>query len=202
MNDTLSRRERKKLETQQSLMDTALRLFCERGYEATTVEDITEATDVAKGTFFNYFPTKDAVLPAIAADRLRQLEDALTPQRGAPDSAVARIKLALRLMSEDPLCNPRLARRLFTAVMRRRELNPGHAIRDLLIEQVHQAQDSGDIREDVDPVYLGSLIRAIFFQLLMLWHHGHRPAPLPEMLDDSIDLLMDGAGGPAWRRLS
>jgi AcrR family transcriptional regulator len=200
MNDTLSRRERKKLETQGNLMDAALRLFCERGYEETTVEDITEAADVAKGTFFNYFPTKDAVLPAIAASRLQQLEDALTPDRGAPDSAVVRIKLALHLIADDPLCDPRMARRLFAAVMRHRELNPGHAIRDLLIEQVRQAQDNGEIREDVDAVYLGSMIRATFFQFLMMWHHGHRSVPLSELLDTSVDLLMDGLGGPAWRQ--
>jgi TetR/AcrR family transcriptional regulator, cholesterol catabolism regulator len=199
MSDKLSRRERKKLETRQNLMEAAMRLFCDHGYDATTVEDITEAADVAKGTFFNYFPTKDAVLPAIAADRLQQLEDALTPERGAPDSAVVRIKLALRLMADDPLCDPRLVRRLFAAVTRRREPNPGHAIRDLLIEQVRQAQETGEMRGDFDPVYLGSLIRSLFFQLLMMWHHGHRPAPLPEMLDAAIDLLMDGAGGPAWR---
>jgi hypothetical protein len=84
--------------------------------------------------------------------------------------------------------------------MRHRELNPGHAIRDLLIEQVRQAQDNGEIREDVDAVYLGSMIRATFFQFLMMWHHGHRSVPLSELLDTSVDLLMDGLGGPAWRQ--
>ena len=67
MNSDLSRRERKKQETRQGLMEAALRLFSERGYDATTVKDITDSVDVAKGTFFNYFDTKEAILPAIAA---------------------------------------------------------------------------------------------------------------------------------------
>jgi len=198
----LSRRERKKQETRQSLMEAAYRLFKEDGYDATTVKDITDEADVAKGTFFNYFPTKEAVLPAIAAHRLEQLAEALTPERGAPDSPVARIKLALRLVAEDPLCDQQLAQRLFSAIMRRRELRPGHAFRDLLLEQVHQGQVAGEIREDLDAVSLAGAIHALFFHQLAMWHHGYRPDPLPAMIDGSVDLLMDGAAGPNWERPS
>ena len=60
-----SRRERKKQETRQRLLQCSWRLFQERGCDDTTVEDITEAADVAKGTFFNYFSTKEAILDEI-----------------------------------------------------------------------------------------------------------------------------------------
>lgn len=202
MSERLSRRERKKLKTRRGLMDAALQLFCKRGYDATTVEDITEAADVAKGTFFNYFEAKDAILPAIAARELRRLEKALSSEQGAPSSAVGRIKLALRLMADNPLCEPKLARRLFAAVMHHREVQPGQALRGLLTEQVRQAQAAGEIRGDLDPLYLGSVIRAVFFQRLMMWHHGYRPAPLPDLLDASVDLLLNGAAGPTWERPS
>jgi AcrR family transcriptional regulator len=198
----LSRRERKKRETRQSLMEAALRLFAKNGYDATTVKDITDAADVAKGTFFNYFETKEAILPAIAARRLEQLEEALTPERGAPESPVARIKFALRLVAEDPLCEQQLAQRLFAAIMRHREINPGHALRDLLAEQVRQGQAAGEIRDSLDPVYLAGVIRSLFFQQLVMWHHGHRLAPLPALIDALVDLMMDGAAGPNWTRSS
>ena len=194
MSGQLSRRERKKQETRQSLMESALRLFSEHGYDATTVKDITDAADVAKGTFFNYFDTKEAILPAIAARQLEQLEAALKPERGAPASPIARIKLALRLVAEDPLCEEELAHQLFAAMMQHRDAGPNHALRDLLADQVRQAQTVGEIRPELDPLYLAVVIRSLFFQRLAMWHHGHRPAPLLELIDGSVDLLLEGAG--------
>ena len=202
MNSTLSRRERKKRETRRRLMETALRLFREHGYDATTVEEITEAADVAKGTFFNYFETKDTVLPALAELRLQRLEESLLPEHGAPASPVARIKLALRLVAEDSLSDPALTRRLFAAGMRHQGMRPVHALMKLLSEQVRQAQAAGEISADLDPIHVGGMLRALFFQQVIVYHHGYRPAPLPETLDTMVNLLLDGIAGPKWRQSS
>jgi len=201
----ISRRERKKRETRQRLMGAALDLFRERGYDATAVEDITDAADVSKGTFFNYFATKEAILPALVEWRLQQLEDALLPEQGAPDSPVVRIKMALCLVAEDPLANPSLARRLFAAVMPHldsEDAHPGRALAHLLTDQVRQAQGVGEIRADLDPLYVGSLIRTVFFQQLMMWYCGYCQGTLPELLDRTVDLLLDGIAGPEWRGAS
>ena len=62
MKSKLSRRERKKLETRQALLEAAWALFHDKGFHDTTIEEITDRADVAKGTFFNYFPSKEGVL--------------------------------------------------------------------------------------------------------------------------------------------
>jgi AcrR family transcriptional regulator len=74
----IGRRERRREATSQRILSAAIRLFEKQGFSATTVEQITEAADVGKGTFFNYFPSKDHVLLSLFAmlggefDRLQQ----------------------------------------------------------------------------------------------------------------------------------
>jgi len=199
MEKNLSRRERKKRETRQRLVEAALRLFREQGYDGTTVGQIAGAAGVAKGTFFNYFETKEAILPALAEWRLQQLGESLSPEQGAPASPVARIKLALRLVAENLASDPVLAQRLFAAKRHRPDLQPVHALTNLLSKQVRQAQAAGEIRADLDPIYLGGVIRALFFQQLIMWHHGYRPAPFQELFDATVDLLLEGIAGPEWR---
>jgi len=55
-------RERKKAKTRAAIREHAFRLFREQGYDATTVEQITDAAEVSRSTFFRYFPTKEDVV--------------------------------------------------------------------------------------------------------------------------------------------
>src|SRR5438445_12096053 len=69
----VSRRIRRSAELRDRLFRAALSLFAKKGYAATTVEDITEAADVGKGTFFTYFPSKEHALMAFGEMQLGRL---------------------------------------------------------------------------------------------------------------------------------
>ncbi|HEX6960023.1 MAG TPA: helix-turn-helix domain-containing protein [Ferrovibrio sp.] len=58
----LPKRER----TRQQLLLAAAKVFAERGFDAAAIQEITAAAGVANGTFYNYFPTKEAILEAAA----------------------------------------------------------------------------------------------------------------------------------------
>src|SRR4028118_1891026 len=61
-NTSSSRRQVKHHNRRTRIRDAAIELFERQGFEATTVDQITALADVGKGTFFNYFPTKQNVL--------------------------------------------------------------------------------------------------------------------------------------------
>jgi AcrR family transcriptional regulator len=91
------RRDRKKDETRQALREAAHRLFAEKGFSATTIEDITEAVDVSRRTFFRYYDSKDDLLRTDVADLLPVMLAALRA-RPAEEPPLAAIFAALRTL--------------------------------------------------------------------------------------------------------
>jgi AcrR family transcriptional regulator len=75
-------RQRHTERTRAAIVSAALELFAERGFQATTVDEIAERADVAPRTFFRYFPTKEAVL---FADAVGQRERIMRDLAARPD---------------------------------------------------------------------------------------------------------------------
>jgi AcrR family transcriptional regulator len=95
---SLSLRERKKLKTRTSIQKEAMRLFLEKGYEATTIEEIAAAAEISPSTFFNYFPSKEDVVFQDELDPLILAAfDAQPPELGP----VAALRNAMRIVFKD-----------------------------------------------------------------------------------------------------
>ncbi|QWF83777.1 TetR/AcrR family transcriptional regulator [Amycolatopsis sp. CA-230715] len=85
-------RDRKKAKTKVAIQEATLRLFAERGYEATTVEQVTQAAGVSRATYFRYFASKaDVVLydvtDMLLVDALRALPCGQHPVRALREAA-------------------------------------------------------------------------------------------------------------------
>jgi len=92
-----TRRERKKRQTRQALLDAAMTLFAERGIYGTRVEDITERVDLGKGAFYNYFPSKDAVIAELVARGVERFDSGYLSKLNGSRSLAERVGEIARL---------------------------------------------------------------------------------------------------------
>src|SRR5260370_17727963 len=102
------RRQRRSAEIRERLFRAALELFAKKGFAETTVEHITEAADVGKGTFFNYFPSKDHILLAFGEMQLGKLEAAIETARRTNEPMPEFLRWLGVRMTHDPTPTPQL----------------------------------------------------------------------------------------------
>ncbi|MBS0384885.1 MAG: TetR/AcrR family transcriptional regulator, partial [Proteobacteria bacterium] len=79
--EPIGKRERTKAANRQAILTAARKVFAQLGYEAATVRDIIRGTDLASGTFYNYFRSKEEVFEALADDGAARFKPILRQAR-------------------------------------------------------------------------------------------------------------------------
>ena len=197
-----SLRERKKLATRRSLRRHALDLVAQRGFVHVTVEDIAEAADVSPRTFFNYFPSKEAVLfgsdpERIAALRQRVLDEA--PGEPALDALrevlVAEARMVTSELSElggdprDMLRRMKVVRADpdLRAAQSAHMANIECALTEALAERL-----GTDPARDPYPALLASIGGAVIRATTVFWASSGGAEPLDQLTDRAFRALADG----------
>jgi TetR/AcrR family transcriptional regulator, cholesterol catabolism regulator len=195
----LTRRERKKEETKERIFNAALKLFKTKGFEVTTIDDITEKADVAKGTFFNYFPKKEAVLSYLSEQWLEEAEDNVGAvlATGAPDREriIGAFVHVARFYEEDRA----FSRHVLRSWMERAydESDPVcHRWHTLGVNVVKELQARGILRSDVDSARAEYLLQSVYAGTVAMWLQTE-PAPfaLRAELRERLLLVIDGLKG-------
>ena len=194
----VGRRQRRRAETRERIFRAALGLFAEHGFTATTVEEITEAADVGKGTFFNYFRNKEDVLSTLAEVQLDKYAHAIqAAENGALTPRQALRELWLRL-PEEPGRSQALVRSLMVAFLTSqavrekmsRSLQQG---RQMLARLFAGAQEDGKARRDRRPLELALAFQQKLLGTVLVWTLDP-PAPLKPLLEASFEDFWRGAG--------
>jgi len=202
-----TRRERKKDETRRRIFDAAIGLFREKGFEQTTVDEITEKADVGRGTFFNHFHRKEAVLAYLSEERLGEAEENVAHLLESRDSMRAKLQAIYRIASQAHEEDRELARFVFAEWMKRAFAPTQDADarwQKLLCAALAQGRGRGEMRDDVDDARAESILSAIYFATVYQWlfcpegAEGAIPdfaAELRARLDVAIDGLEPRKGG-------
>jgi AcrR family transcriptional regulator len=189
-------RERKRTRTRLMIQTEALRLFGEKGYAQTTVEEIADTAAISPRTFFRYFPSKEDVVmwdeyDPLALDLMESrpddepLAEALHAviretlgglYRRDPERLLARVRLAVSV--------PELRARFFD------EQTHG-------VEQLAPllARKRGAPADDMQLRVIGSALFAAVSVALDLWQKGGGKSDLLALLDQATDALAEGLRG-------
>ena len=82
-------RERKKRKTREAIVDAAMTLFQEKGFDATTIADIAWKAEIAPRTFFAYFPSKDDVVFSDFSEALASMRERFANRAPGEDAIEA-----------------------------------------------------------------------------------------------------------------
>src|SRR5262245_1160044 len=169
-----SRRERRSADIRERLFRSALQLFAQKGFAETTVEDITEAADVGKGTFFNYFPSKDHILLAFSDMQLGKLEQSVQELRESGQSLKEFMRSLVVRMSEEPLRNPGMIRAILLGYLSSIPVREAMTAKQERAHQLHTqiveiGQSRGEIRTDLLAKEIAYAFRQTILGTLLIW---------------------------------
>ncbi|HEX9998944.1 MAG TPA: TetR family transcriptional regulator [Actinoplanes sp.] len=193
-------RERKKAKTRATIRETAMRLFEEQGYAATTVDQIADAAEVSPSTFFRYFPTKEDVVLTDDYDPVILAAVRAQPAGMHPiDAIIGAIRTVFGRMTPAEVDAERRRQRLFQAVpeLQARMMQQTSAVLELFAEAI--AEQCGLPPDDFSArVMAGAVIGAVL-AVLPPGRDGDHGFPDLDRVTAALTLLRDGLplGGTA-----
>jgi AcrR family transcriptional regulator len=188
-------RERKKLRTRAQLTEAALRLFSERGFDATTIEDIVEEVEVSPRTFFRYFDSKEDVVIGFFDDLGKELRAMLAarPPEESPFTAIRRALGSLvdlyTAQADRVIAAKRLAHD--TPAIRARLLDK-HARWENGVAEELAARLGADLDDDPRPRLIAAVALAAFSTAVTKWVDSSGRQDLPALLDGALEAVATG----------
>ncbi len=201
MQATAKRPKRKDgLKRQGEIMAAALKLFAEKGYAATSIDDIIGAAGAARGTFYLHFTGKGDLMSMIVESNLRQLDavvETLDISMDLPDEQLRQFyRDTVRALSAVPEV------RWFVKVMLRDAMGTEtqervQAFTDKVVQvsarYIAKAQERGRVHRTLEPVALSLCIVGAIKELLLRWTASEEGAfDLPAAVDTAIEVYFRG----------
>ena len=203
----ISKREQKKLLAKQTIMETAIEQFVQRGFQATSIADIMKAAHMGLGTFYNYFDSKDQLLHYLLDNLAVQLQQRLQ-HLTAEQRSKAEILREMVLMTAQLVDSNKYVLPLFLSAGARPEQaseeakgkrkdcgqepheHRGHgpAFMAMFLQLVQEGQASGEFRQDVS----AEIITEMFHSLFQAAAFSSLPLSFEENITMKLRLIIDG----------
>jgi AcrR family transcriptional regulator len=184
----LNRFERRKLRTQKKLIDAAIELILEKGYQAVTIQDITDRADLGRATFYLHFKDKDELVWGFIDkaledffDRLQALRDESREQK---PSLYYSILLNFKLLDQNRDLFRVILGDLGLAGVRRRA-------KRLMISDLEDGMRAGKFFKETDlpQTVLAQFVTGALHQLFQWWLEAPNAYSPEQMADMTLQML-------------
>lgn len=185
-----SRREANKIKCRQKILKASRRLFKEKGYESTMIEDVAKRAEISKATLYNYFPNKESLLlgtmeEEIGAARkfVEEMEDA-----GNADRKIRRT-LAFLIMDSIPFIS--VSRRILflNACSGSPMYGMANDVKALFLSLAEEAKEENIFRKDIAAQEVVELLMGVYLSSQFQWDDMERMTD--EQCIEKVERILD-----------
>ncbi|WP_068983353.1 TetR/AcrR family transcriptional regulator [Lysinibacillus xylanilyticus] len=197
--NSLTSRQKKALETREKLLKTSLELFNKHGFEYVSVEQITKACNVSKGTFYTHFPSKyDVIL-----EKFKELDSFYSTVEKNIDRTLPASEKILLLYQEQMkyltnVVGKDLLRTMYTAAMTNQVeqdhylISPQRKIFQIMDNYIEEGIELGEFRQDLKVTQMQTIIRRCMRANVYDWLIHNEDFDLATEMAQFTTIVLDG----------
>lgn len=197
--NNLSLREKKKIATRNKIFEVSARLFKEKGIENTTVDEIVKEAGIGKGTFFNYFPSKTALLLYFAQQKEELTYNQIKNEALKSISTREKIINTLVFVAKTNEKDKELTKMFVFEYMRHygygQDERRSQNLSNILYGIIEDGIKKEDVKSTIDANKVAQIISAIYFHSLMEWLWSKIDYSFSDDISGKIDMVFDGIAG-------
>lgn len=168
MVDTINRRERKKIHSKKAIVEAAVKIFGQKGYQEATVADIMNEADLGIGTFYNYFEAKEEILKYLLAEIVAQINQSFELWRKETKSS-AILLTEMFLLTAKILDVNRFVLPLFLSAAHKgalpkeqMEAQSGLSFKLIFDRIIRTGQQNAEFRKDIPAEIITEMFHSVF----------------------------------------
>ena len=190
----------KGVETQQTILESALELFSKNGYDATSVAEICSQANISKGAFYHHFPSKQELFLVLLRTWLKDV-DGMFQSAWAGTEDVPEIFENMAAISGGffealeggfPILLEFWTQANRQPLIWQKAVEPYRQFLDYFTKLVQRGMDEGAFKQDLDPEVAARTITSVAMGLLLQATFDPEGADWQEVTRSGIKLLMDG----------
>ena len=192
----MSKREVKKQNNKRAILDSAISLFNENGYEKTSIAQIARKAGVGKGTVYSYFDNKKSIIKGFCEYELEKIHHQLIAQSNS-DSSILEQMLTIYITEFQHVTQNREFGRLY---MREALFPDDHDLKaakdleekyfDVLFPILEKGRERGELRKDLELLHITAQFYSLFIIIISGWYSGRL---LSEEVESTMEMLFKQA---------